>query len=404
MTLSGKNVLIGITGGISAYKICSLVRMFKKNNAAVKVVMTPNALEFVGAKTFETLSENEVFIDQFAPKTSTKHISLADWADLFVIAPLTANTLGKFANGICDNLLTSLFCASFGKKIPMVLVPAMNDGMWNNVFVAQNLEKLSSNGCKVIEPETGFLACGTEGTGRLPCLENILNICVETLNSAKPDKLLNGKRIIITAGGTREYIDPVRFIGNSSSGKMGISLANAALELGAQVELICTFEPDFETAQKCKITRVESAITMQEAVERAFPDCDCLIMAAAVADFRPKEFSDSKITKEKIGESENLTLELVKNPDILKNIALKKRENQTIIGFCLSTENVVENAKRKLSEKKCDYIIANEARVALGNDDSEVWIIDKNQNVRKIERDSKPRLAKKILELVYGRQ
>ncbi len=382
-------ILIGITGGIAAYKICSLVRMFKKAGDDVKVVMTPSALEFVGAKTFETLSEHEVYVNQFAPKSSTKHISLADWADLFIIAPLSANTLSKFANGICDNLLTSLFCACLGKKTPTILAPAMNDGMWNNKFVQKNLTALREAGCKIVEPEDGFLACGTTGKGRLASIEKIYAV-------AATPKPLKGKKILITAGGTREYIDPVRYITNSSSGKMGAALAITASELGAEVELIstCDIEGNFKT------THVETAKQMEEAVQKSFDACDCLIMAAAVADFRPTQQKNSKISKDEIEQNgENLILELTKNPDILRNISAKKRKNQTVVGFCLSTENLIENAKKKLADKKCDFIIANEAKVALGTDKSEIHIIDKKCSV-KTEKGTKHELARKILELI----
>lgn len=380
------NVLIGITGGIAAYKICELVRDFKKIGANVKVVMSPNALEFVGAKTFETLSGNEVYFDQFKAITSTKHISLADWADLFVVAPLTANTLSKFANGICDNLLTSIFCASLGKKIPTILAPAMNEGMWRNTFVQENIAHLRTANCEIIEPENGYLACGVDGIGRLAGVDVIFEKCMEKLSENRP---LLGKKILITAGGTREHIDPVRFISNCSSGKMGLALADVAHNLGADVELIATFD----VSRDYKVTQVESASDMHLAVEKSFPDCNCLIMAAAVADYRAAEVCPSKIQK-----SEKLTLELVKNTDILKMCGAKKT-NQKVIGFCLSTENVIENAKRKLAEKNCDFIIANEAKTALGTDESEIWIV--GREVRKIEKNSKVNLAKKILELIY---
>lgn len=390
MTLAGKKILLGITGAIAAYKICELIRKFKKASADVKVVLSPNALEFIGIKTLETLSGNEVYIEQFAPRNSTKHISLADWADLFLIAPASANSISKFANGIADNLLTSVFCATLGKKIPTILAPTMNDGMWANPFVQENLKKLQNNNCKIVEPEIGALACGSAGIGRLPDIEVIFEKCKEKLNENKP---LAGKKIVITAGGTREYIDPVRFIGNSSSGKMGLALADCAYELGAEVELICTFE----IQKNYKTTFVENAHQMQLEVEKAFEKCSVLIMAAAVSDYRVNKIQTSKIDKKKC---EKLTLELVKNTDILKSVAAKKTEFQKVIGFCLSTENVIENAKLKLKNKNCDFIIANEAKTALGGDNSEIWIVDSALNVQKIEKNSKINLAKKILELL----
>jgi len=255
----------------------------------------------------------------------------------------------------------------------------MNEGMWNNKFVQKNLAALMVAGCKIIEPEEGFLACGTTGRGRLADIKKIYT-------AAKGNQPLNGKKILITAGGTREYIDPVRYITNSSSGKMGKALASAASTLGAEVELIATFEG--------ATVQIETAQQMEEAVQKAFPACDCLIMAAAVADFRPAKPSDKKIVK-----GENLILELTKNPDILKNISAQKRENQTVIGFCLSTENLIETAKKKLFDKKCDFIIANEAQIALGTDVSEIHIIDKYGGVR-TENGSKQELARKILELI----
>ena len=387
--LKGKNILIGITGAIAAYKICELIRMFKRQNADVKVVLTPNALEFVTLKTIETLSGNEVYLKQFKKKDPTKHISLADWADVFVVAPLSANTLSKFANGIADNLLTSIFCASYGKGLPVLLSPSMNDGMWGNEFVQENIKKLSKN-CKIVAPDYGFLACNAIGKGRLPKVEDLYNETVSLLEEAKP---LLGKKILITAGGTKEAIDPVRYIGNSSSGKMGIALADVAYLLGAEVKLISTFEH----AAPYKIEQVTSALSMESAVKSDFKDYDVLIMAAAVADYRPKEVKNSKINS---SENETLTIELVKNPVILKSVAPLKRENQKIIGFCLSTENLEENAKRKLEDKKCDYIVANMASDALGKDDTKIVVYSAKGQEFATDTISKQDAARKILELL----
>lgn len=387
--LKGKNILIGITGAIAAYKICELIRMFKKQNADVKVVLTPNALEFVTLKTIETLSGNEVYLKQFKKKDPTKHISLADWADVFVVAPLSANTLSKFANGIADNLLTSIFCASYGKGLPVLLSPSMNDGMWDNEFVQENIKKLSKN-CKIVAPDYGFLACNAIGKGRLPKVEDLYNETVSLLEEAKP---LLGKKILITAGGTKEAIDPVRYIGNSSSGKMGIALADVAYSLGAEVKLISTFEH----VAPYKIEQVTSALSMESAVKSDFKDYDVLIMAAAVADYRPKEVKNSKINS---SENETLTIELVKNPVILKSVAPLKRENQKIIGFCLSTENLEENAKRKLEDKKCDYIVANMASDALEKDDTKIVVYSAKGQEFATDTISKQDAARKILELL----
>lgn len=385
-----KNILIGITSSIAAYKIPELIRMFKKANYDVKVVMTPEAKNFVTPLTLETLSSNRVYEQQFCPSDNTQHISLCSWADAFIIAPLSANTLSKIANGICDNLLSSVFCAYLGEKKPIILAPAMNCGMWENPFVQKNLETLKNAGCKILEPEYGFLACGTENKGRLCELKKIF----EAIECKKP---LKGKKIVITSGGTREAIDPVRFISNASSGKMGRALADCAHELGARVVLISTQE----LQKPYKVVIAQDTISMLNATRKEFIEnnADYLIMAAAVSDYRVKNYSNTKISKEQAGE--NLTIELVKNPDILKTMCEEKSQSQKAIGFCLSSENAVENAKKKIKDKGCDIIIANEVKTALGTNESEVWIIDDSLNVKKIEKTSKINIARAILEILY---
>lgn len=385
-----KNILIGITSSIAAYKIPELIRMFKRADYDVKVVMTPGSKNFVTALTLETLSCNRVYEGQFCPRDNTQHISLCAWADVFVVAPLSANTLSKFANGICDNLLSSVFCAYIGEKKPIILAPAMNCGMWENPFVQKNLETLKNAGCKILEPEYGFLACGTENKGRLCELKKIF----EAIECKKP---LKGKKIVITSGGTREAIDPVRFISNASSGKMGRALADCAHELGARVVLISTQE----LQKPYKVVIAQDTISMLNATRKEFIEnnADYLIMAAAVSDYRVKNYSNTKISKEQAGE--NLTIELVKNPDILKTMCEEKSQSQKAIGFCLSSENAVENAKKKIKDKGCDIIIANEVKTALGTNESEVWIIDDSLNVKKIEKTSKINIARAILEILY---
>lgn len=385
-----KNILIGITSSIAAYKIPELIRMFKKANYDVKVVMTPEAKNFVTPLTLETLSSNRVYEQQFCPRDNTQHISLCSWADAFIIAPLSANTLSKIANGICDNLLSSVFCAYIGEKKPIILAPAMNCDMWENPFVQKNLETLKNAGCKILEPEYGFLACGTENKGRLCELKKIF----EAIECKKP---LKGKKIIITSGGTREAIDPVRFISNASSGKMGRALADCAHELGARVVLISTQE----LQKPYKVVIAQDTISMLNATRKEFIEnnADYLIMAAAVSDYRVKNYSNTKISKEQAGE--NLTIELVKNPDILKTMCEEKSQSQKAIGFCLSSENAVKNAKKKIKDKGCDIIIANEVKTALGTNESEVWIIDDSLNVKKIEKTSKINIARAILEILY---
>lgn len=385
-----KNILIGITSSIAAYKIPELIRMFKKANYDVKVVMTPEAKNFVTPLTLETLSSNRVYEQQFCPRDNTQHISLCSWADAFIIAPLSANTLSKIANGICDNLLSSVFCAYLGEKKPIILAPAMNCGMLENPFVQKNLETLKNAGCKILGPEYGFLACGTENKGRLCELKKIF----EAIECKKP---LKGKKIIITSGGTREAIDPVRFISNASSGKMGRALADCAHELGARVVLISTQE----LQKPYKVVIAQDTISMLNATRKEFIEnnADYLIMAAAVSDYRVKNYSNTKISKEQAGE--NLTIELVKNPDILKTMCEEKSQSQKAIGFCLSSENAVKNAKKKIKDKGCDIIIANEVKTALGTNESEVWIIDDSLNVKKIEKTSKINIARAILEILY---
>lgn len=392
MTLQNKHILIGITGGIAAYKICELIRKFKKFGADVKVLATPNALNFVTKLTLQNLSQNEVYIDEFAPKEwKPEHISLADEADVFVIAPATANTIGKIAQGIADNLLTSVACA-FSKKI--ILAPAMNVNMWNNPQVQENLKTLESNGVEILEPESGFLACGYSGKGRLCSLDKIFNATVEALNYSQK---LKGKNVVITSGGTIEEIDPVRYISNYSSGKMGLAIAKAAHDMGANVTLITTKKPyaPFETI------KVKSAIDMQNAVNDKFEDADIIIMAAAVADYRAKDTSEQKIKK---GDNDTLTLELVKNPDILQEISSKKT-HQIVVGFCAESENLLENAKEKIAKKGCDFLVANDISrndIGFGADDNEVTILDKNGGQTKLEKAPKSVIARKILEQIVN--
>lgn len=390
--LNGKTVLIGITGGIAAYKICELIRMFKRANANVRVICTPNALNFVTKLTLQNLSQNEVGIQEFEVEDfKPEHISYADEADIMVIAPATANTISKIANGICDNLLTSVVSA-FKKTV--IIAPAMNCNMWNNPIIQENLSKLNNLGYEIIEPENGFLACGYEGQGRLASLDKIFDKTVEILNSKK--KLLN-KKIIITAGGTIEDIDPVRYISNYSSGKMGLAIADCAYNMGADVILITTKEVN----RPYKIVKVKSAKEMQSAINNDFQSANCVIMAAAVADYRVKNPASQKMKKT---DSDEITIELVKNPDILKELCQQKKD-QIVVGFCAESENLLENAKEKITKKGCDYLIANDISrkdIGFSSDFNEVIILDKNGNQKRIEKSTKNAIAKKILEEIYG--
>lgn len=389
--ISGKTVLVGITGGIAAYKICDLIRLFKKNGANVKVVATTNALNFVTKLTLQTLSQNPVAIEQFdVDDYKPEHISLADEADIFVIAPASANTVSKLATGVCDNLLTSIACAF---KKPIVMAPAMNCNMWENTIIQENLAKLKQVGYSVLEPEEGFLACGYNGNGRLCDVQKIYDKSVEILNNKK--KLLN-KKIVITAGGTREKLDTVRFISNFSSGKMGFALADEAYMQGAEVVLITTFD----VSKPYAVNYVQSALEMQQAVEQEFKDADCLIMAAAVADYRAKDISDIKLKKTS---EDEISINLIKNPDILKEACAKKREEQIVIGFCAESENLLENAKAKITKKGCDFLVANDisrSDIGFSSDFNEVHILNKSGNIEKIERCAKNEIAKQILEKI----
>ena len=411
--LKNKNILIGITGGIAAYKICSLIRLYKKAEANVRVVVTPNALNFVTKLTLQTLSCNEVFVDNFEiDEFKPEHIALTE-ADIFVIAPASANTIGKIANGICDNLLLSTACA-FSK--PMLIAPAMNENMWNNPFVQDNLKKLKSQGYNILEPESGFLACGTNGVGRMREVEDIYNATIEILSEKQT---LKGKKILITAGGTREKIDPVRYITNASSGKMGLALADNAYKMGAEVTLVSTFKVE----KPYKNIVAESAQDMEKAVKENLAKQDCVIMAAAISDYRVENSAEQKIKKQ----GGELTLKLVENPDILKEICTILRngdvevdleaKNQTVVsqlstdhlttyvvGFCAESENLLENAKAKIQKKGCDFLIANDISrkdIGFNSDENEVYIIDKSLNIKHIEKNTKDNISKRILEEIF---
>jgi phosphopantothenoylcysteine decarboxylase/phosphopantothenate--cysteine ligase len=390
--LSGKNVLLGICGGIAAYKICNLIRLFKKYGANVQVVATPNSLNFITKLTLQTLSQNEVKVDEFNIKQfSPEHISFADSSDIFVIAPATANTISKMAMGICDNLLTSIYCA-YTK--PVIIAPAMNCNMWNNSTIQNNIEILKQKGVRFCEPETGFLACGYTGQGRLCDIHQIFDSVVDVFENASR---LNGKKVVITAGGTREKIDTVRFLSNYSSGKMGIALADIAYEQGAEVVLVTTVS----VKKPYKTVFVESALEMMSKVEEEFSDAYSLIMAAAVADYRAKEVCNTKMKK--IDGEDEISLTFVKNPDILKEICKVKNDNQIVIGFCAESENLLENAKEKILSKGCDYLVANDISkkdIGFSSDYNEVNILDKKGNIEKIDKALKTDIAREILKKI----
>jgi len=347
--LKNKGILLGICGGIAAYKACELVRLLSKAGAKVQVVMTENAARFVNPLSFETLSQRPVYSSLFEKGISPLiHIELADKAELLVVAPATANIIGKMANGIADDLLSTLYLATKAKAL---VCPAMNVNMYGHPAVQENLAALRKRGVKVLEPAEGGLACGWEGKGRLPEPDIILEACEYAL----APKDLVGKKFMITAGPTREALDPVRFISNRSSGKMGFALARAARARGGEVVLISgpsALRPPMEV----KLVKVESAEDMKKAVDHYYKDADVLIKAAAVSDFRPAAKAGSKIKKEQA----ELMIELEKTPDIVMGLGKKKTRNQILVGFAAETEDLVKNASKKLKEKNLDMIVAND--------------------------------------------
>ena len=388
---SKKNILIGITSSIASYKIYELIRLYKKNNYNVKVVLTDNAVNFVSTLVLETLTENEVYFKQFSPRTNVEHINLVEWADIFVIAPISANTISKCAQGIADNLLCSIFCAYLSTKKPILMAPAMNTNMWNNPIIQKNIEKLKKLNVDFVNPESGFLACKTSGIGRLASIETIYE---KSLRNIFQDKKNNNKKIIITLGGTKEAIDNVRCISNFSSGKMGKAICKWAYRKGFDVLAISTVELENVPYNFINVNTAEEMLNKIESND----DFDILIMAAAVCDFKAKNKSEKKLIKENI--DNEFILELVKNPDLIKTIAQNKKNNQKIIGFCLTDDDYINRAKEKLRNKNLDYIIANEVNIALNTDKNKVTIIEKSGKIINMDLDTKDNTARKILEVV----
>jgi len=355
--LQGKHIIVGITGGIAAYKMAYGVRELRRAGAEVRVVMTPSATQFVSPLTFATLSQNKVYVNMFPLDSSTntedrtEHINLAMWADAMLIAPASANTIAKIANGIADNFLTTLALAL---RAPLLLAPAMDTDMYTNEVTQLNLARLKERGCFIIEPKEGELASGLVGLGRLPEVEEIINELDRILSGTKRD--LGSMRILVTAGPTQEPIDPVRFIGNRSSGKMGFAVAQAASLRGASVTLV-TGPTHLETPRNVVRVNVTTAEEMHDAVLNYFKNHDALVMAAAVADFTPAKVSSSKIKKTGAAE-EGLTLRLQPTRDILSEVATSK-QHQIVVGFAIETENELENARKKLASKKLDFIVIN---------------------------------------------
>ncbi|MEK6545659.1 MAG: bifunctional phosphopantothenoylcysteine decarboxylase/phosphopantothenate--cysteine ligase CoaBC [Nitrospinota bacterium] len=399
--LKGKTVILGVCGGIAAYKAAELTRFLKKDGADVWVVMTRNAKEFISPLTFEVLSGNSVYTNMFLQSSifnlqssiSMPHIDLAKKCDILLIVPATANIIGKFASGIADDLLSTLYLSV---KAPVLIAPAMNSNMYANPIVQENIKRLKGFDINFVEPESGELACGDIGEGRLAEPNQILKK-VRQLLAVKKD--LKGKTILITAGPTCEPIDPVRFISNPSSGKMGYAIARAAKMRGGDVVLI-SGPTGIPVPSGIKFISVSSAADMRREVLKEFKKSDISIMAAAVSDFTPENYSDKKIKKEG---TEGITIKLKKNPDILSEITSKLRTPNSklrtpiIIGFALETEDMIKNAKKKLKEKNLDLIVANHIK-GFGSDFNRAIIIDRKGNAEDIPLMSKEELAEIILD------
>ena len=347
-TLKDRRILLGVSGGIAAYKAVELLRLLQKEGAQVKVVMTKSATEFVSPLTFSSLSHNPTYYSLFShpQKWEIEHISLADFAELFLIAPATANIIGKIASGIADDLLTT---TALSVHCPILIAPAMHSQMWSNPILQENIEKLKKLGYHIIEPEEGELASGQIGKGRLASLERIVERVREILNPHLP---LKGVKILITAGPTREYIDPIRFISNPSTGVMGYTIAEEALKRGAEVVLI-SGPTHLSPPQGCEFISVESAEEMLSEALKHFSEVDVAIATAAVGDFKPKEKAEQKIKKK-----EELSLNLVPTPDILLELS-RRKGNKILVGFAAETENLIENALEKMEKKNLDIIVAN---------------------------------------------
>ena len=393
-----KNILVGVTGGIAAFKSASIVSLLKKKGYNVKVVMTENATNIIGPLTLETLSKNRVYVDMWDknPHYEVEHISLADWADIVLIAPATYNIIGKVANGIADDMLSTILSAVALRK-PVFFALAMNVNMYENPILNENIDKLKAYGYRFIDTNEGLLACNYEAKGRMKEPEEIVDIIERYSIASKIDNFrdaLKGKKLLITSGRTREDIDPIRYLSNKSSGKMGYSLAQAAVDLGAEVTLV-SGPTNLSVPDGLKeFISVDSAIHMYEKVDEKFKDTDIFIACAAVADYRPKEYQDKKIKKSDL----NLTIELVRNPDILFEMG-KKKENQLLVGFAAETNNIIENALKKLEKKNLDMIVANNAST-MGTDTNSIEIIRKDRSSTVINQKSKIELAYDILKEV----
>ena len=389
--LKGKTVVLGVTGSIAAYKIANLASMLVKLHADVNVIMTKNATNFINPITFETLTSNKCLVDTFDRnfQFNVEHVALAKRADIFMVAPASANVIGKIANGIADDMLTTTIMAC---KAPKYIAPAMNTNMFENEIVQDNLKKLQKYGYEIITPATGYLACGDTGSGKLPSEETLLSYIMKELHYEKD---MTGKKVVVTAGPTLEAIDPVRFISNHSTGKMGYAIAKCAMERGADVTLI-SGQTAIEKPGFVKVIDVVSAKDMFEAVKKEAEDADFIIKSAAVADYTSVTVAEDKIKKS----DNDMSISLARTTDILKYLGEHKKPNQKLCGFAMETKDMLENATKKLTAKNADMIVANNLKVAgagFGTDTNVVTLIQKD-GVKELPILSKNEVAKAILD------
>ena len=386
------NILLIVSGGIAAYTSIDLCSSLVKQGNNVKVILTKNAENFVTQLPFQTLTKNRVYTSTFeeVDENEIQHIDLTKWAEKIIVAPATANLISKFSNGIADDLATSLMLAVRDTSA-VYIVPAMNTFMYRNPIIQDNMNRLIKLGFNFVEPDSGLLACGDVGEGKFPSIDKI-----ESFVFQEVEQDLKDKKVLVTAGPTKEFIDPFRCLTNPSTGKMGISIANECARRGAEVILVSSVDND-SISNNVKKVKITSTNDMFEAVKNNFKDCDFIIKAAAVSDYTPVQIFDKKVKKQ----DGNLTIEFQRTQDILKYVGDNKHEGQKVIGFAAETNNLIEYAKEKIVKKNLDYIVANDISkkdIGFGSDDNEVYIIDRHDNIKKIDKSNKNNIAKAIVD------
>ena len=386
------NILLIVSGGIAAYKSIDLCSSLVKQGNNVKVILTKNAENFVTQLPFQTLTKNRVYTSTFeeVDENEIQHIDLTKWAEKIIVAPATANLISKFSNGIADDLATSLMLAVRDTSA-VYIVPAMNTFMYRNPIIQDNMNRLIKLGFNFVEPDSGLLACGDVGEGKFPTIDKI-----ESFVFQEVEQDLKDKKVLVTAGPTKEFIDPFRCLTNPSTGKMGISIANECARRGAEVILVSSVDND-SISNNVKKVKITSTNDMFEAVKNNFKDCDFIIKAAAVSDYTPVQVFDKKVKKQ----DGNLTIEFQRTQDILKYVGDNKTDKQKVIGFAAETNNLIEYAKEKIVKKNLDFIVANDISkkdIGFGSDDNEVYIIDRHDNIKKIDKSNKNNIAKAIVD------